>query len=104
MRVKDKKRKDITNTISANIIFKVGDNIELSENVRYNRGTEISLITEELNYNIITKIATNTALFVGLYDANKIKGTNLYLDTINGIMQSKNTYFTIKSEEKDETN
>ena len=54
------------------------------------------------NYNTKVKIARNTVYFEGLYNQNEIKGTDLYLDTLNGVMKSKNTHFNIK--EKDEIN
>ncbi len=92
-RVQD--NQDITDTLSAKFMIKKANDIELIDDVKYNRGHNIQLHTSKLQYNTKTKIARNTVEFTGKYNQNTIDGTHLFLDTKKDIMRSKSTHFDI---------
>ena len=98
------KDENINNILSADFMIKQNNDIELIDNVKYNKGNNISLNTSKLNYNTKTQIATNKVKFNAIYNKNTIDGTHLYLDTQNNIMKSKNTHFNIYTKDTNASN
>lgn len=97
LKANDKKVKNATDIISANIIIKKGEDYTFLTDVKYRRDNFISLNTQELFYNGITKIGKNSVPFDGYYYNHFVKGTNLYVDTLTSEMKSKNAHFEIET-------
>ena len=76
-------------------IIKRADQLTLKDNVIYSKSNTISLNTNELYYNLDTKIAYNNVPYKGSYFSHKIAGEELYLDTQNSIIESDNVHFEI---------
>lgn len=93
---KDANNKEITDVLYSDIIIKREENFNFLGNVRYKRDDAITLNTDELIYNSLTKIATNTMPFDGLYFNNYIKGENIYLDMNKYYMKANNTHFEVE--------
>jgi len=83
-------------SLKAKVIIKIVDELNLRKDVIYKRDDFISLNTNELNYNLKTKLAQNNTAYTGNYYNNSIDGTNLYLDGINNYMKSNNVHFQIE--------
>ncbi|RXJ87062.1 hypothetical protein [Arcobacter sp. CECT 8985] len=97
LKAKDKKVKNATDFISANVIIKKVDDYTFIGDVKFRRNDFITLNTEELYYNDKTQIATNKVAFNGKYYNNYTKGKNLYLDLQKNIMKSRNSHFEIET-------
>ncbi len=95
LKANDKKVKNATDYVSADIVIKQKEEFRFINNVKFRRDNFMTLNTQELFYNDITKIARNTMPFNGTYYNHKINGTNLYLDMNKEIMKSKNSHFEI---------
>jgi hypothetical protein len=90
------KTKDFKNEkLKADLIVKKGDNYILTNNVKYTRDNFIKLNTDELFYDDIKKIATNTKPFNAIYNNHFVKGDTIYLDINNDFINAKNTHFEI---------
>lgn len=87
-------------TLKAQVIIKKGDDLSLRRDVKYKRDDFINLNTNELDYNLKTKLAQNNVAYDGNYYNNNINGTNLYLDGINSNMKSNNVHFEIEVKNK----
>lgn len=96
-RIKNKNNQ--TSVLSADYMYKTNNKVELIDNVKYDRGTDISLNTSRLFYDLNTKIATNDVAFKGKFKTNIMTGTHLYLDTQNDVIKSKQTKFTLDLKE-----
>ncbi len=90
----------ISEELKAEVIIKKTDDITLRKNVFYKRDDFVDLMTDELFYNIKTKIAHNDKPYEGNYYKNYIKGTKLYLDGINDYMTSNNVHFEVDMKNK----
>lgn len=95
LKANDKKVKNATDYVSADIIIKENEEFTFINNVKFRRDNFITLNTQELFYNDTTKIAKNTMPFNGTYYNHKVNGTSLYLDMNKEIMKSKNSHFEI---------
>ncbi len=84
-----------TDYIESDVIIKRLEQYKFLNNVKYNRENNIVLNTDELFYDGIKKIATNTIAFDGIYNSSTIKGNSLYLDTNKSIFKSKDTHFEV---------
>lgn len=67
----------------------------LTNNVKYTRDNFIKLNTQELIFDDKNKIAQNDKPFDGVYNANYVNGSNLYLDINNDFIKANNTHFEI---------
>lgn len=95
------KEKDFkVETLEAQVIIKKGDDLTLRRDVKYKRDDFINLNTNELDYNLTTRLAQNSVAYDGNYYNNYIKGTNLYLDGLNSNMKSNNVHFEIEVKNK----
>ncbi len=90
----------ISEELKAEVIIKKADDITLRKNVFYKRDNFIDLKTDELFYNIKTKVAYNDKPYIGNYYKNSIKGNTLYLDGIKDYMTSKNVHFEVEIKNK----
>lgn len=84
-----------TDYIESDVIIKRLEQYKFLNNVKYNRENNIILNTDELFYDGIKKIATNTIEFDGIYNNSTIKGKALFFDTNKSIFESKDTHFEI---------
>ncbi|WP_428026727.1 hypothetical protein [Arcobacter sp.] len=84
-----------TDYIKSDVIIKRVEQYKFLNNVKYNRENNIILNTDELFYNGITKIVTNTIEFDGIYNNSTINGKALYLDTNKSIFMAKDTHFEV---------
>jgi hypothetical protein len=84
-----------TDYIEANIIIKRLDQYKFLNDVKYNRENNIILNTDEMFYDGIKKIATNTLPFDGIYNNSTIKGKALYFDTNKSIFKAQDTHFEV---------
>ncbi len=92
-----------TNILSAKKILKRGDKLTLVGNVHLLDDKDFNLETEELQYNLKTKIAQNSTKFRLEKASGVLNGENLYLDATNNNIESKNTHFKIKLKDLNET-
>lgn len=92
----DSKKTDTTNSISAENMIKIGDDIYLDGNVNLETAQGMSLKTEQLHYNLKTRIAQNEERFVASKGFHDFYGKNLYYDDFNRYLKAKNTHFNIK--------
>lgn len=98
--LRDQEKRDgaNTNSISADYIVKIGDDLYLDSNVLLESASGITLKTEQLQYNLKTKIAENEQRFVALKGFHDFYGTDLHLDLQKRDLKAQNTHFTIKVE------
>lgn len=87
--------------LKADLIVKKADVYTLTNNVNYKRDDFIKLDTNELVYDDIKKIATNTKPFTAIYNQHLLKGNTLYLDINNDYITAKNTHFEIDVTKKE---
>jgi hypothetical protein len=90
----------INEKLKADLIIKRGDVYTLTNNVKYTRDNFIRLDTNELIYDDLKKIATNTKPFNGVYNNNFFKGNSVFLDINNDYLTAKNTHFEINVTKK----
>lgn len=86
--------------LKAKQIVKKGNLLTLERDVQYYRDDFIDLKTEELFYNLETKVATNSLPYEGNYFGHFIKGEKLYLDATLNNMKSKNVHYEIDMKNK----
>lgn len=89
----DKKKEFNQEKIKSDLIISHGDILNFKDNVKYTRDDFISLKTQKMYYNIKDKVAYNDVAYSGNYYKNILNGTNLYLDTKEGIIKSKNIHY-----------
>lgn len=97
---KDPKKKFDAENLKAEIIIKKGDIFTLKKGVEYKRDDFIDLTTDELFYNLDTKVAYNEVPYEGNYFDHYIKGKKLYLDANKNSMKSKDVHFEIDMKNK----
>lgn len=88
-------KNNLTDYIQSDIIVKRDDLYKFLNNVRYNKGDNLLLNTNELFYDNLTKIATNSSPFKAVYNGNILNGENLHLDSNNLIFKAKNSHFEV---------
>jgi hypothetical protein len=92
-----------TNTMRSKEMIKKGDNLSLFGDVHLLNNNDFNLETEELQYNLRTKIAKNKTKFILQKSDHLFNGSDLYLDTINYNIKAKNTHFKIKLKDLNDT-
>ena len=102
--IKSKKDINKANTISAEQIVKVKDELYLNNNVVLQSEDKMTIKTEELQYNTKTLIGTNSSTFNVEKDDNNFKGVGLYLDGKNNHVKATKIHFRINLKENNETN
>jgi hypothetical protein len=96
----DKNKNFNNENLKADLIVKRENDYTLTNNVKYLRDDFVKLNTNELFYNDLTKIATNSKPFDGIYNNNFVKGETLYLDINKGFVAAQNTHFEIEIDNK----
>ncbi len=92
----EKVKKDfLVDKIKSDLIINHGDILTFKGNVNYQRDYFINLDTSKLYYNTKDKIAYNDVAYKGNYYKSTVDGTDLYLDSVNSSMKSKNVHFEI---------
>jgi len=94
----DKSNISNTNRVSADSMIKIGDDIYLDGNINMETADGMILKTEQLQYNLKTKIIQNEEKFVARKGFHDFYGNNLYYDDLNRYLQAKYTHFNIKVE------
>lgn len=89
-----------TNIISSNSMIKIGDNVFFKDKVNLQLSDGTNIKTEQLDYNIKTKIAENTVPFTAVRDNDTFKGDNLFLDSVSEEIKAKKAKFRMKVENK----
>jgi len=87
-----------TNIVSANSMIKVGDNVYLNDTVNLDLADGTNIKTEQLDYNLETKIAQNNVPFTAIRGTDTFKGNNLFLDSISEYITAKQAKFRMKVE------
>ncbi len=95
-RSNDKKLSKNTNTVSADYMVKIGDEVYLDGDVNLESADGMSLQTEQLQYNLKSRIAQNKQKFVARKDFHDFYGTHLYYDDIKQYLRARDTHFNIK--------
>lgn len=105
-RVKDEKNEVFTDTIRANYLLKEQNFVTMRGDVKYNRGSQIVLNSDELYYDIGKMVGYNKKPFELLYDGQLLVGENIYFDGKNSIFEAEKSHFEIEMNNKDnnETN
>ena len=101
-----KSEKDISkaNTISADLIVKVKNNLYLNNNVVLQSEDKMTLKTEELQYNTKSLVAVNNSEFEIIQNNSSFYGVGLFMDGKIKHIKANNTHFRIKLRDKNETN
>jgi len=87
-----------TNIVSANSMIKVGDNVYLNDTVNLDLADGTNIKTEQLDYNLETKIAQNSVPFTAVRGTDTFKGNNLFLDSTSEYIRAKQAKFRMKVE------
>jgi len=85
-----------TNIASSNKMIKIGDKVFLNEKVNLQLSDGTNIKTEQLNYNLKTKIANNSVAFIVLRDNDTFQGENLFLDSIAEHITADKAKFKMK--------
>ena len=97
-RSKDEDYVGKTNSVSADSMVKIGDEVYLDGNVNLETADGMTLKTEQLQYNLKTRIAQNEERFVATQGFHDFYGKNLYYDDLNRYLRAKYAHFNIKVE------
>lgn len=92
---KDENKNFDTEILKAKRLIKKDDIFTLKNEVVYQRDDFISIRTDELYYNLKTKVAYNNLPYEGKYYNHILKGDKLYLDVAKNSMKSNNVHFEI---------
>jgi len=72
--------KNSANIISGKQFIKIENDVYVDGDVNLQLANDIDVTTEQLEYNIKTKVATNSSPFTATQNNNVFDGKNLYLD------------------------
>ena len=98
--VKSDKNSYDTNIVSANSMIKIGDKVYLNDTVNLDLSDGTNIKTEQLDYNLETKVAQNRVPFTATRNKDTFHGTNLFLDSISEYIEAEKTKFRMKVENK----
>lgn len=84
--------------LSSKTLVKYQDEIYLNGDVKYTRNDGLVFSSEQLNYNLKTKIAQTNSKFKAVKQTDKVEGTYMKYDNQNKKILAKNTNFKIKVE------
>ena len=88
--------KYLNHLITSKEAIRMNNIITLKGDVKYSRDINLLLNTDNLIYNEKTKVITNNDSFYGVYNNNKVKGKNIYIDSINNIIKADEVNFNIR--------
>lgn len=97
-KAKENKYQKNTNSVSSDSMIKVGDDVYLDGNVDLQMANGMQLKTEQLHYNLKTKVVQNEQRFVVTKDFHDFYGRHLYYDMVKKDLKAKDTHFNIKVE------
>lgn len=98
--IKSDKNSYDTNIISANSMIKIGDKVYLNDKVNLQLSDGTNIKTEQLDYNLKTKIVQNSVPFIAKRDNDTFKGENLFLNSVSEYIKAEKTKFRMKVENK----
>ncbi len=98
--VKSDKNSYDTNIVSGNSMIKIGDKVYLKDKVNLQLADGTNIKTEQLDYNLQTKIAQNKVAFTAIRDNDTFIGKELFLDSISEHIKAEKTKFRMKVENK----
>lgn len=84
------------NIITGNYFIKVGNDLYVDGDVKLQLANSIDVDTEQLEYNIQTKIVKNSSPFVATQYNHTFRGKNIYLDTQKRYISALNTKMKIE--------
>jgi multidrug efflux pump subunit AcrB len=84
------------NIVSGDHFTKIEDQLYIDGNVNLQLENNIDIVTEQLEYNLKTKIANNRLPFEGTQYNHTFKGINLYVDMVNKYIKADNTKMKIE--------
>jgi hypothetical protein len=85
-----------TNIISSREMVKFGDKVFLTDKVNLQFANGINVKTEQLNYNLNTKVADNDVAFEVTRGSDTFIGNNLFLNSITKHIKAEKTKFRMK--------
>lgn len=96
--VRSNKNTNDTNIVSSNSMIKKDNLLFLQDSVNLQLSDGTNIKTEQLDYNLETKIATNKVPFVAIQETNSFLGDNLFLNSVSEHLKAKNAKFRMKVE------
>jgi len=84
------------NIVSGDYFLKIKDQLYIDGNVNLQLENGINIRTEQLEYNIKSKIAKNSLYFQAIQYNNRYEGKNLYLDVVKRNIKSDDTKMKIE--------
>lgn len=84
------------NIVSGDYFLKIDDQLYIDGNVNLQLENDIDISTEQLEYNLKTKIAKNNLPFEATQYGHTFDGTNLYVDIAKKYMKANNTKMKIE--------
>ncbi|MEA3498927.1 MAG: LPS export ABC transporter periplasmic protein LptC [Campylobacterota bacterium] len=91
------------NLLSAKQMVKRDDKLTLIGDIHLLNTDDFNLETEELQYNLKTKIAQNNTNFTFYKGDSELKGVGIYLDSVNKNIEASKAHFKIKLKDSNET-
>lgn len=85
-----------TNIVSSDNIVKIKNDLYMDGNVNLQLNNNLTVKTEQIQYNLKTSIAKNNIAFEIIQNGNKFTGEELFLDAKSSHIIAKNTKFQIK--------
>lgn len=84
------------NIVSGDNFLKIGNQLYIDGNVNLQLENDIDITTEQLEYNIQTKIAKNSLPFEAIQYNHTFDGNNLYLDLMKKYIKADNAKMKIE--------
>lgn len=95
-RTVDDQNEVTTDNVRANYLEKKDNLVKMIGDIKYNRGTFLTLNSDELYYDLNTKIVYNSHPFDLMYNGQNMKGKNLYYDANKNFLKADKTFFEIE--------
>ena len=87
-----------TDILSSNIMIKKGDKVFLRDKVNLQLADGTNIKTQQLDYNVNTKIARNKVPFIAIRGNDTFKGDTLFLDSVSEHLKANKAKFRMKVE------
>jgi LPS export ABC transporter protein LptC len=95
-----KKENNLLENVKANSATLVKDDFHLRGNVRYKNSNNVKFSSQEVDYNLKTKVGKTDVDFVLEDNQTKTRGTSLVYNTIDGKIYADNIKSTIEEDKK----
>jgi hypothetical protein len=89
-------KQGVANFLKSDYVTKIGDDFYFEGNVFFQSKDGLELTTEQLEYNIVSKIVKNYLEFDIEHKGNNYKGKKLFYDSINNNMNAEDIKFLLK--------